>query len=99
MIGKTRSWSQSKFCKDIPSQMIIKILGTGCPKCKLLEQTTKDAINELWLDAQIIKVTAIEDIMMYDIMSTPGLVMNEKLVLAGKIPSKGELKLILTLKK
>lgn len=79
--------------------MIIKILGTWCPKCKLLEQTTRDAVADLWLDAQIIKVTAMEDIMMYDIMSMPGLVINEKLVLAGKIPSKGEIKLILTLKK
>ena len=77
--------------------MIIKILGTWCAKCKLLEQTTRDAISELWIDAQIIKIDQMEDILMYDIMSTPWLVVNEKIISAGKIPNKGELKLILSL--
>lgn len=75
--------------------MIIKILGTGCPKCKLLEQTTKDAIAELWINAEIIKVEDMVEIMQYDIMSTPGLVVDEKVVMTGKVPSKEELVQIL----
>lgn len=71
--------------------MIIKILGTGCPKCKLLEQTTKDAINQLWIQADIIKVEDIESILEYDLMATPGLVVDEKVIMTGKVPSVEEL--------
>ena len=65
--------------------MIVKILGSGCPNCKRLEQNTKDALAQLNLDAEIIKVTDYKDMMAYNIMSTPGLVVDEKLLSAGKV--------------
>lgn len=63
----------------------IKILGTGCPKCIRLQENVQQAINELNLSAQIEKVTEIDKIMSYGIMSTPGLVINEKVVSYGKL--------------
>ncbi len=78
--------------------MIIKILGIGCSKCKLLEQTVRDAVIDLWIQAEIIKVDDMEDILHYDIISTPGLVINERIISTGRIPSKVEIKAILTLK-
>jgi len=51
--------------------MIIKILGTGCPKCKLLQETVEDVSKELSLDCKIIKVDDMNDILQYDIMSMP----------------------------
>lgn len=63
----------------------IKILGTGCPKCIRLQENVQQAINELNLSAQIEKVTEIDKIMSYGIMSTPGLVINEKVVSFGKL--------------
>ena len=74
----------------------IKILGTGCPKCKTLEKTTRDAVAELGLDAEVIKEEDITKIMQYGIMRTPGLVFNEKLLLAGRVPSLSEVKNLLT---
>ena len=76
--------------------MEIKVLGTGCSKCKTLEKLTKDVISELGIDAHVEKVEDIQKIMGYGIMSTPGLVINEKVVLSGKIPKSSELKEILT---
>ena len=75
--------------------MIIKILGTWCAKCKLLEQVTKDAIQQLSLDVQVIKVENMEDILEYDLMATPWLVIDEKVVIAGRVPSKDEIKKLL----
>lgn len=75
--------------------MIIKILGTWCPKCKLLEQVTKDSIAELWIEAEVIKIQDMEEIIAYDIMATPALVIDEKVVIAGRIPHKDEIKKIL----
>ncbi|MCJ7733538.1 MAG: thioredoxin family protein [Anaerolineales bacterium] len=69
----------------------IKILGSGCPNCKRLEQETKKAVDNLAIDAEIEKVTDYLKIMEYDVLSTPGLVINEKVVSAGKIPSQPEL--------
>ena len=76
--------------------MIIKILGTWCPKCKLLEQITRDVVINKWIQADIIKVTAMEDIFQYDIMNTPALVVDEEVVLSGRIPEENELEEILT---
>ena len=69
----------------------IKILGSGCPNCKRLEQETKKAVDNLAIDAEIEKVTDYLKIMEYDVLSTPGLVINEKVFSAGKIPSQPEL--------
>ncbi|MBN2500785.1 MAG: TM0996/MTH895 family glutaredoxin-like protein [Anaerolineales bacterium] len=74
----------------------IKILGSGCPNCKRLEQETKKAAENLAIEAEFEKVTDYGDIMAYDILSTPGLVINEKVVSSGKIPSQSELTTLLT---
>jgi small redox-active disulfide protein 2 len=76
--------------------MEIKILGTGCKNCKTLESRTKSVVEELNLDAVIEKVEDIQQIMEYGIMSTPGLVINNKVVLSGRVPKPNELKELLT---
>jgi small redox-active disulfide protein 2 len=76
--------------------MIIKIIGTWCPKCKLLQQTTEDAANKLGLNYTIIKVDKMEDILQYDIMTTPWLLINDKVILTGKVPSLKDMINILT---
>ena len=72
--------------------MKIKVLGSGCPNCKVLEANTKKAVEELKIKAKIEKVTDIEKIMGYGIMSTPALVVNEKVVSYGKVLSSEEIK-------
>ena len=76
--------------------MDIKVLGTGCARCRFLEKATLEAIAELNLDVSVEKVEDIQKIMEYGILRTPGLVINEKVILSGKVPSKNELKAILT---
>lgn len=76
--------------------MEIKILGTGCPKCKSLEKLTQEAVSELGIDASVVKEEDIMKIMTYGIMSTPGLVIDGKVVLSGRLPSSSELKSFLT---
>ena len=73
----------------------IIILGTGCPKCKALEKVTRQAVEELSLQAEISKVEDIIDIMKYNLMRTPGLVMNEKVILSGRVPTVSEVKKLL----
>ena len=70
--------------------LTIKVLGSGCENCKKVEDVTRRAVNNMRVEAEVIKVTEDADIMQYDIMSTPGLVINEKLVSAGKIPSEAQ---------
>ena len=79
--------------------MIIKILWTGCPKCKLLQKTVEDAVKKIWLNCEIIKVDQISDIMQYDVMSMPWLVIDEKVIFSGRIPEPEEMTNILTTKK
>lgn len=76
--------------------MEIKILGTGCPKCKKLEELTRKVVQENKLDANVTKVDDIIDIMKYNILTTPALVINEKVVLKGRVPSADEIKELLT---
>ena len=75
--------------------MIIKVLGTGCTKCKSLEKLTMEAVSELGIDASVTKEEDIMKIMSYGVLSTPGLVIDEKVVLSGRIPSKNEVKKLL----
>lgn len=76
--------------------LTIKILGSGCANCKRLELLTHQVVDQMGVPAEIIKVTEYSDIMAYNIMSTPGLVINEKLVSAGRIPSTSQLTSLLT---
>lgn len=69
----------------------IKILGTGCPNCDKLQEETKKAIANLGVEAEIEKVTDYQKILEHNVLSTPGLVINGKVVSHGKIPSQGEL--------
>jgi small redox-active disulfide protein 2 len=71
--------------------MNIKILGPGCARCQQLEKTTKEVVKELGIDAEIEEVKDINKIMEYPILTTPGLVINEELVCAGRMPTKAEL--------
>ncbi len=75
--------------------MEIKILGTGCSSCKNLEKATREAIAELKLDASVVKEEDIVKIMSYGVMRTPALVVNEKVVMYGRVPSVNEIKELL----
>jgi small redox-active disulfide protein 2 len=68
----------------------IKILGTGCSKCHQLEQTVKDVVNDLGIEASFEEVKDIKKIMSYPILTTPGLVVNEEVVCSGRVPNKTE---------
>ncbi len=76
--------------------MEIKVLGTGCARCKSLEKITRKAVDELNLDASVEKVEDIQTIMEYAVMRTPALVINEKVVLSGQVPKVSVLKDLLT---
>ena len=71
--------------------MKIEVLGTGCPKCKKLNELVEEAINELGISAEIIKVTDINKIIDYGVMMTPALVIDGDVMVAGKIPGKEEI--------
>ena len=75
--------------------MKIKILGSGCPNCKVLEANVKKAVKEMKISAKIEKVTDISKIMEYGVMSTPALVVDEKVVSYGKVLSPEEIKKLL----
>ena len=76
--------------------MNIKILGTGCPKCKTLEKLTREVVEQNGFNATITKVEDIMDIIKYNIMSTPALVVNEKVEIKGRVPSADEIKQVLS---
>jgi small redox-active disulfide protein 2 len=71
--------------------MIVKVLGTGCTKCKTLGQRLHEIKEKHQLDIEIQKVTQLNEIMAYGVMMTPGLVINEKLISVGKVPPEDEL--------
>jgi small redox-active disulfide protein 2 len=70
--------------------LTIKILGSGCANCKRVEQIARKAVSDMALEAEVIKVTEMDEIMAYPILSTPGLVMNEQVVCSGRIPTQAE---------
>lgn len=69
----------------------IKILGSGCANCKRLEQMARKTVETLGLEAEVEKITDFNEIIKYPILSTPGLVINEKLVSSGRIPGETEI--------
>lgn len=73
----------------------IKILGTGCAKCKLTEAVIRETLGDMGIDADIEKVEDIQKIMEYDIMSTPAVVVDGVVKMAGKVPSKEDIKAML----
>lgn len=76
--------------------LTIKVLGSGCENCKRLAWLAERAANHLGIEARVIKVTDYNEIMKYDVLSTPGLVINEKLVASGRVPSEAEITTFLT---
>ena len=75
--------------------MLIKILGSGCANCVNLERVTREAVTALGIDAQIEKVTDFPTIVGYGVMSTPGLVVDEKVVMSGRVPTAGAVRELL----
>ena len=70
--------------------LTIKVLGSGCANCKRVEQIARKVVNEMSLEAEVIKVTDYNEITAYNIISTPGLVINENVVCSGRIPTPAE---------
>lgn len=70
---------------------IIKVLGTGCPKCKATIALVEEVVKENNIDAKIIKVEDIMEIMQYNVLATPVLVVDEKITIKGRVPNKNEI--------
>lgn len=77
-------------------EMEIKILGSGCAKCKTLDKAVRDVVAANGIKATVTKVEDIMEIMKYDVMTTPALVVNGKVEVKGRVPSMDEIKIILT---
>jgi small redox-active disulfide protein 2 len=75
--------------------MIIKILGSGCNNCVNLERVTREAVADLGLDAEFEKVTDYPAIIGYGVMSTPGLVVDGKVILSGRVPTVAKVRELL----
>ena len=69
---------------------VIKILGTGCPKCQSMTGVVKDVVSENNLDATIEKVEDIMEILTFNVMTTPALVIDDIITIKGRVPSKAE---------
>ncbi len=76
--------------------MEIKVAGPGCPKCNQLEDLVKEVVSELGMDAQVTKITDFSEIVQTGIMTTPGLIVNGRVKVSGKVPAKEEITRILT---
>jgi small redox-active disulfide protein 2 len=76
--------------------MIIKVLGPGCANCRTLERATLEAVDALGLDATIEKITDYPTIAAYGIMSTPALVVDEKVITSGRVPTSTQIRELLT---
>ena len=76
-------------------QMTIQVLGTGCPKCKMLTENVEAAVADLGIEADIVKISEINDILDFGVMMTPALVVDGQTVLSGKVPSVEEIKAML----
>ena len=76
--------------------LTIKVLGSGCANCKRVEQIGHKIVTEMGIEAEVIKVTDYNDIMAYNVLSTPGLVINKKVVSTGRIPTPAEVTSFLT---
>jgi small redox-active disulfide protein 2 len=73
------------------NMLTIKVLGPGCQNCQNLASLTQRALNNLAIEAKVDKVTDYAEIMKYKILATPGLVINEKVVSAGRVPTEAEI--------
>jgi small redox-active disulfide protein 2 len=78
--------------KKISNEVNIKILGPGCPNCQKLEASAKQAVQELKIEAKIEKISDIAEIMSYNVMNMPVLVIDEKIVFSGSVPGVEEIK-------
>ncbi len=76
--------------------MEIKILGPGCPRCQQLIENTRQALEALSEEAEVIKVTDVNQIAQYGVMMTPALVVNGEVKISGKVPSVEEIKALLS---
>jgi len=74
----------------------VKILGAGCSNCERLYEVTRRAVDSLGAQVEVIKITDYQEMMKYGILQTPGLVINEELVMVGKVPSLGDMTTLLT---
>lgn len=72
--------------------LTIKVLGTGCPNCRKLEETVKKALNEINLQADIVLVKDVNEIVSHGVILTPGLIINDKLKCSGRVPTLDEVK-------
>jgi small redox-active disulfide protein 2 len=87
---------EEKSTEGDTHMLTIKVLGSGCANCQNLAARAQQAIHDLSIEARIEKVTDFTEIMKYKILATPGLVINEKVVSAGRVPSEAEITTFLT---
>ncbi|MBU5362036.1 TM0996/MTH895 family glutaredoxin-like protein [Enterococcus raffinosus] len=76
--------------------MVIKVLGSGCKNCQTLEKNVHEALEHLGKEAEVLKVTDMIEIQKYGVMRTPGLVVDEKVVVSGRVPKAKEIQKILS---
>jgi small redox-active disulfide protein 2 len=76
--------------------MQVKVLGPGCAKCQQLEKTVREVVKEMGVDVQVEDIKDFKQIIQYPILSTPGLVIDEKLVVSGRVPTKAEVTTFIT---